>query len=98
MLGKIISELAKMIGIEDKVWVQVQYHDKVFAVADEDLEREDESKTSSVHFMRFELTADMNAAVKSGASVAMGIDHPAYDMQVDAVDTGVRDSLMQDLA
>ena len=90
--------LAKMIGIEDKVWVQVQYHDKVFAVADEDLEREDESKTSSVHFMRFELTADMNAAVKSGASVAMGIDHPAYDMQVDAVDTGVRDSLMQDLA
>jgi hypothetical protein len=91
------TALAKMIGIEDKVWVQVHGHDKVFAVADEDLEREDESKTSSVHFMRFELTPDMKASMQSGASVAMGIDHPAYDMQVDAVDTGVRDSLKQDL-
>lgn len=89
--------LEKMIGIEDKVWVQVQGHDKVFAFADEDLEREDESKTSAVHFMRFELTPDMSGAVKTGASVAMGIDHPAYEMRVDAVDTGVRNSLTVDL-
>ena len=91
------AALAKMIGIEDKVWVQVAGHDKVFAIADEDLEREDETKTSSVHFLRFELTPDMSAAVKSGASVAMGIDHPAYNLQVEAVDPAVRDSLVADL-
>ena len=91
------AALEKMIGIEDMVWVQVQGHDKVYAFADEDLEREDESKTSAVHFMRFELTPDMSGAVKTGASVAMGIDHPAYEMRVDVVDTGVRNSLTADL-
>jgi hypothetical protein len=89
--------LARLRGVENKVWVQVENYDKVYANADEDLEREDESKTSSVHFMRFELSPDMCAAVKSGASVGMGIDHPAYDMRVDAVDTDVRNSLRADL-
>jgi hypothetical protein len=90
--------LAKMIGIEDKVWVQVEGHDKVFAIADEDLERDDGSKTSSVHFMRFELTQEMAEALKSGAAIAMGIDHPAYQQQVNPIAQGARDSLTADLA
>jgi hypothetical protein len=90
--------LEKLIGIEDRVWVQVQGHDKVYAIADEDLEREDETKTSSVHFLRFELTDDMAAALKGGADLAVGIDHPAYEYRVDPVDAASRDALAQDLA
>jgi hypothetical protein len=91
------AALARMIGIEDKIWVQVAGHDKVFAIADEDLEREEESKTSSVHFARFELSPEMVAAVKGGAAVAMGIAHPAYDYTVDPIPASVRDSLAEDL-
>jgi hypothetical protein len=90
--------LARLIGIEDKVWVQVQGHDKVFPVADEDLEREDETKTSSVHFLRFELSPEMQASMKSGAALAIGIDHPAYRFGVDRVAGPSRDSLAADLA
>jgi len=88
--------LAKLIGIEDKVWVQVRGQDKVFAVADEDLEREDETKTSSVHFLRFELDPEMVAALKGGADLSVGIDHPNYEQAV-TVDEAARASLAQDL-
>ncbi|TDY01707.1 DUF3501 family protein [Thiohalophilus thiocyanatoxydans] len=67
--------LAQLIGVEDKVWVQIEGHDKVYAIADEDMEREDETKTSSVHFMRFEFEPAMAEAVKNGAAINMGVDH-----------------------
>ncbi len=89
--------LSRLIGIEDRVWVRVAGFDKVGAIADEDLEREDETKTSSVHFLRFELSPEMVAAVKGGAAVEVGTDHPEYAQQVSL--TGpVRDSLAGDLA
>jgi hypothetical protein len=91
------AALAKLIGIEDKVWVRVAGHDPCYAIADEDLEREDETKTSSVHFLRFELTDDMAASLKSGAKLALGIDHPAYRHSADPVDPATRNSLVQDL-
>jgi hypothetical protein len=89
--------LAQLKGIEDRVWVQVAGFDKSWAIADEDLEREDEKKTSSVHFLRFELTAEMIRAVKQGAAIAVGIDHPRYRHHTDAVPAVVRDSLADDL-
>ncbi len=89
--------LTRLKGIEGRVWVKVQDFDPVYAIADEDLEREDETKTSAVHFLRFELTADMTRAVKQGAQIAMGIDHPAYRAKVDPVSQAVRDSLARDV-
>jgi len=89
--------LEKMIGVEDKVWVQVADFSKVYAIADEDLERETEEKTSSVHFLRFELTVDMIKAVKAGAAIAMGIDHPSYTHSVIPLPGASRDSLAADL-
>ena len=92
------AALARLIGIERKAWIQVEGHAKVSPIANEDLERETAEKTSSVHFLRFELTPGMIAAVKSGAAIAMGIDHEAYAHAVDAVRGEVRDSLAQDLS
>jgi hypothetical protein len=89
--------LAELIGIEDRVWVQVQGRPRVYAIADEDLERETERKTSSVHFLRFELDASMKQALKEGAAVATGVDHPRYQAQVQAVPEAVRASLLRDL-
>jgi hypothetical protein len=89
--------LAGMIGIEDRVWVRVNGHDAVHAIADEDLERETQEKTSSVHFMRFELTPGMIAALRDGASLSMGIDHPNYTHQLEPVDGRIRDALLADL-
>jgi hypothetical protein len=89
--------LTRLKGIEDLMWVQVAGFDKAFAIADEDMEREDETKTSSVHFMRFELSAPMVAAMKSGADLSMGSDHPEYGYQVQ-VPPATRDSLAADLA
>jgi hypothetical protein len=89
--------LAEMIGIEDKVWLQVEGCDKVFAIADEDLDRETADKTSSVHFMRYELDASMVAAVKGGANIFAGIDHPAYPIEAVQLSAPVRDSLANDL-
>ena len=89
--------LARMIGIEDQVWMKVAGNGKAFAIADEDLEREDATKTSSVHFLRFELTPEMVSSAKSGATVAVGVDHPEFGQQVDAVEQGTRDSLAADL-
>jgi hypothetical protein len=90
--------LKRLKGIEDRIWVRVAGFEPVRPIADEDLEREDETKTSSVHFLRFELTPEMAQAVKQGAAIAMGIDHPAYTHQVDPVPVAVRDSLAQDLS
>ncbi len=89
--------LANLIGIEDKVWVQVAGHEPQFAIADEDLEREDDSKTSSVHFLRFELTEAMADALKGGARLTLGIEHPHYHFRVEAA-PATRDSLTGDLA
>ena len=90
-------ELARLVGVEDKVWVQVDGHDKVFAIADEDMDRDTEEKTSSVHFMRFELTPEMVQALKGGAALAMGIDHENLEVNVNVPDA-VRGSLVNDLA
>ena len=91
------ARLAELIGIEDAVWVRVQEYAPVYAIADEDLERETEEKTSSVHFLRFELAQDMIQALRQGAALSMGIDHPAYQALVEPVDAAVRDSLIDDL-
>lgn len=91
------EQLQKLLGIERHVWAQVADFARVTPIADEDLEREDEHKTSSVHFMRFELTPEMVAAVKGGATVSMGIDHPAYAYAVEPVAQNIRDSLAEDL-
>ena len=91
-------KLAELKGIENRVWVRVAGHDKVYAIADEDLERENEEKTSSVHFMRFELTPAMVGAVRAGAAIAVGVDHPAYTAAIDLLPANMRDSLAADLA
>jgi len=91
------QRLAALKGIERQTWVQVKGFDKVYPIANEDLDRETEDKTSSVHFLRFELEGDMIAALKSGADLAMGIEHPEYTQVVDPVDNAVRDSLTADL-
>ena len=87
-----------MIGIEDKVWVQIEGFDPVFAIADEDLERETEEKTSSVHCVRFELTAAMISAAKSGVAINIGIDHPAYTSKVEPIADNIRRSLLEDFS
>lgn len=92
------AALKRLKGVENRVWVRVAGFDPVRPHADEDLEREDEEKTSSVHFLRFELTPDMVRAVKQGAAISMGIDHPAYTHQVDPIPAPTRDSLAQDLS
>jgi len=89
--------LTQLKGIEDRVWVRVSGFDAVYAIADEDLDREDEEKTSSVHFLRFELVPKMIEAVRAGADVAMGIDHPACQVTVDALPQDIRSSLARDL-
>jgi len=91
------AELAKLVGIEDKTWVSVDGFDKVYAIANEDLERSTDEKTSAVHFMRFELTPEMAAAAKSGASIIAGIDHENYLQQVVLSDDS-RNSLAKDLS
>ena len=81
-------ELAKLIGVEDRMFVEVEGHGRVYAIADEDLDRETDEKTSAVHFVRFEFTALMRAAVKAGAAVKMGCDHTHYPSHLDiAADT-----------
>jgi hypothetical protein len=90
--------LANLKGIEDRCWVQVDGHERVFAIADEDLERENVEKTSSVHFLRFELTPAMVAAAKGGAAVSLGMDHDAYRHAIDPLPQAARDALVRDLA
>ena len=90
------AALAELVGVEDKVWLQVHGYDKVFAIADEDMERETEEKTSSVHFMRFEFTPQMVAAAKAGAALAAGIDHVACRIEISALSKDIRDALVAD--
>jgi hypothetical protein len=90
--------LAQLKGIETGVWIQVAGCDRVSAIADEDLERETEEKTSAVHFLRFELTAEMRKALQYGVGLAAGIDHPAYQVCLDPVPANSRAALAEDLA
>ena len=90
--------LKRLKGIENRAWVRVAGFEPVRPNVDEDLEREDAEKTSAVHFMRFELTHEMVKAVKQGATIAMGIDHPAYTYAIDPVPPATRDSLAHDLS
>ncbi len=89
--------LTLLKGVEDRVWVRVDGHDPVFAIADEDLERENAEKTSAVHFLRFELSAAMVAAARSGAAISVGVDHPEYNANTGALSDAVRASLASDL-
>jgi hypothetical protein len=91
------KRLADLIGIEDKVWLQVAGHERVWAIADEDLDRENDEKTSAVHFLRFELDEAMAQALKKGAGLTIGVDHPRYSATLEAP-SAVRDSLAKDLA
>lgn len=89
--------LATLVGVEDKVWVQVNGFDKVYAIANEDLERSTAEKTSAVHFMRFELSADMAKAVKENEAISMGIDYDGFNQIVSPIAESSRLSLMSDI-
>jgi hypothetical protein len=90
--------LAKLKGIEDRIWVRVEGCERVYAIADEDLERENDAKTSAVHFLRFELTGKMRTALKNGAGLAMAADHPEYFAELAKVGDAIRTTLAGDLA
>ena len=96
--GERRQALSRLIGVEDRAWVQVEGCPKVYATADEDLERENEQKTSSVHFLRFELDPSMKKALTFGANIRMGVDHPNYQATIDPLPGPVRESLLKDLA
>src|SRR5437773_2500921 len=89
--------LGLLRGIEKRVWAQVAASERVYAIADEDLERENDEKTSSVHFLRFELAAPMRTALARGAGLSMGVDHPQYRVGVE-VPADIRAALAADLA
>ncbi|MEN8179549.1 MAG: DUF3501 family protein [Pseudomonadota bacterium] len=90
--------LTQLVGIEQRVWMQVQGFDPVYAIADEDLERADEQKTSAVHFLRFELSAEMAEAVRTDADINAGIDHHNYTHSSEPIPHNIRDSLAGDLS
>lgn len=92
------AALARMKGIEDRTWVRVEGCAPVYAIADEDLDRENEEKTSSVHFLRFELTDEMAESLKYGVSLAIGVDHPHYSAKLEPVPAEIRAALVRDLA
>ena len=89
--------LARLRGIEDRVWVRVGGFERVYAIADEDLERETDEKTSAVHFLRFELDEPTAQALKNGAALGIGVDHPAYAAEIPAVGEATRKALAEDL-
>ena len=90
------AQLQKLVGIEDLVWMQVTGFDKVWAIADEDLERSTETKTSAVHFMRFEMSDEMADVLKKGTDWNIGVQHPVYTYEL-TVEGATRDSLLNDL-
>jgi hypothetical protein len=92
------AALARLIGVEERVWVQVEGCARVHAIADEDLDRDDGVKTSAVHFLRFELTPEMAAALKYGVGLAIGVDHPSYAAVIPAVPVETRAALAADLS
>ena len=91
------AALARLVGIEDRAWVKAEGHAKVYAIADEDLPRENDVKTSAVHFLRFELQPEIIAALKGGAALGIGIDHPNCTVEIAAVPPATRDALVADL-
>ena len=97
-VGERHAALAKLRGIEKRTWLKVDGFNRVHAIADEDLERENDEKTSAVHFLRFELERPMIAALKRGAALGFGIDHPAYSAAVPAVTDATRAALVTDLS
>ncbi|MBI3716003.1 MAG: DUF3501 family protein, partial [Betaproteobacteria bacterium] len=90
-------QLGKLKGIENRTWIQVEGSPRVYAIADEDLPRENAEKTSAVHFLRFELSEEMAAALKYGVSLSVGVDHPNYRAAVEPVGAETRNSLVKDL-
>ena len=92
------TALEKLIGVEDRCWIRVSEMERVFAIADEDMDRTTDEKTSAVHFLRFELTPSMVEAMKSGASLSIGVDHDNYRHLLGPVPPQIRDSLALDLA
>ena len=90
--------LAKLKGVERRVWVEVAGCARVYAIADEDLERENEEKTSSVHFLRFELDAAMRERLRGGGALSIGVDHPACRAALEPVPQEIRAALLRDLA
>jgi hypothetical protein len=90
--------LTRLVGVENRVFVQIADFDRLFAIADEDLERADEKKTSAVHFLRFELPTEQLVALKSGASLIAGIDHTNYQVEIHPVERNIRESLLADLS
>jgi hypothetical protein len=91
------QRLTELVGIEDRIWLRFGDTEKIFAIADEDMERDEPDKTSAVHFMRYQLSQEQIAAARSGAPLTIGVDHPAYvtpDIEVDDV---IRQSLVSDL-
>ena len=90
--------LTSLLGIEDRIWVRVAGNEQVFAITDEDLDRDTEEKTSAVHFLRIELAEKMIVDLKQGAALSMGIDHRNYSHEVEPVADSLRDALIADLA
>jgi hypothetical protein len=89
--------LEKLIAVEDRCWIRVSEMERVFAIADEDMQRENADKTSAVHFLRFELSPSMVQAMKSGASLSIGVDHEQYRHLVSPLPAAIRDTLSRDL-
>jgi len=92
------AALGRLRGVEDRVWVCVGEHSRIYGIADEDLERSSDTKTSAVHFLRFEVPATAARALSAGAGLSAGVDHPALTVQVDAIPELLRESLIADLA
>jgi hypothetical protein len=92
------AALAKLIGIEDRMFIQVEGQPRVYAIADEDLDRENDEKTSAVHFVRFELTPSMKSALKGGAQMMIGCDHPNYPAHLEELPGETLASLLGDLS
>jgi len=89
--------LGNLIGVEDRVWVKAEKQPRVYAIADEDLDRENDDKTSAVHFLRFELPVPTKKALKDGAALSMGVDHPNYSATLAQAGAGTASSLLEDL-
>jgi len=90
------SALQKLVGIENQIWMRVNGLDKVFPIADEDLGRSEEDKTSAVHFLRFEFSKSMVSGLKNGEALAAGVNHPAYRYEVDGIPGAIKQSLISD--
>ena len=89
--------LEKLLGVEDRCWIRISEMERVFAIADEDMQRENDEKTSAVHFLRFELSPSMVEAMKGGASLSIGVEHEGYRHTRSPLPPAVRDALARDL-